>query len=300
MNSRPGPMASPLHDTAKMERVSDKGRIPDFLKLIEELKQLRTRSYSQELSRLEEQHQQALENAGKDAHKRPGKPSPEDLMRLQSEARRFVDAEHDRNKEMVAAKFQKLDGGILVLTQFLQTLGPVKELEVRLAGMEEKLRKEQDELNVQRKVLGREQEELEHDKELIRTSQLAVREKQKEFEAKLANLDVVKRARELDLFKKELDGKIKAYELEEGRIGRERDQLNRDFESLGQKKAELESEGERLETEKTHLANAKASMADVVAKEMALTFEAFLRDMLKPQPPVRPAAPPKPPAEDEE
>ena len=26
-------------------------------------------------------------------------------------------------------------------------------------------------------------------------------------------------------------------------------------------------------------------MADVVAKEMALTFESFVRDMLKPQPP---------------
>jgi hypothetical protein len=282
MNARLGPMAPPTQDTAKIERM-DKFRVADFLKLLDEFRLLRSRSYNQDLTRMEEQHQQALESAGKDAGKRARSGSPEEVQRLQQEARRFVDAEHERTKEMLASKFQKLDAGLLSLTQFLKELGPIKEVEARLGSMEDRLRKEQDELNVQRKVIGREQEELDHDKELIRTSQLALKEKQKELDTKLANLDVVKRAKELDVLRDELDVKLKAFGEEEAKLVHERTQLNLDFDKLGVKRAELEKAEESLVTEREELRRAKTSMADVVAKEMALTFESFVRDMLRPQ-----------------
>jgi chromosome segregation ATPase len=282
MNARLGPMAPSTHDTAKIERM-DKFRVADFLRLLDEFRLLRSRSYNQDLTRMEEQHQQALETAGKEAGKRARSGSPEEVQRLQQEARRFVDAEHERTKEMLASKFQKLDAGLLSLTQFLKELGPIKEVEARLSSTEDRLKKEQDELNVQRKVIGREQEEFDHDKELIRTSQLALKEKQKELDTKLANLDVVKRAKELDLLRDELEGKLKAFGEEESKLEHDRTQLNLDFDKLGEQRAELEKTEERLVAERKELNRAKTSMADVVAKEMALTFESFVRDMLKPQ-----------------
>lgn len=288
MALRPGAPAASSHETARIERV-EKPRIPDLLKMIDELKLLKSRSYTFDLTRLEEQHQQALETAGKDAQKRARGGSPEEIGRLQSEARRFVDAEHERTKEMLSSRFQKLDAGLLSLTIFLKDLAPVKETEAKLAQLEDKLRKEQDELNIQRKVIGREQEELDRDKELIRSSQTAAKEKQKEAEAKLANLDVVKRAKELDLLRQEMDAKVKAYQEQETLLEKQRSELNQDFDKLGEKKAELDREAEKLAQERKELRTAKASMADVVAKEMALTFEAFVRDMLKPQPPPPPA-----------
>ena len=287
MITRPGAMALPTHDTARIEKL-DKFRVPDFLKLLDEFRLLKSRSHNQDLARLEEQHQQALDNAGKDAGKRARSGSPEEIQRLQQEARRFVDAEHERTKEMLASKFQKLEAGLLSLTQFLRELGPIKEVEARLASMEERLRKEQDELNVQRKVIGREQEELDHDKELIRTSQIALKEKQKQLDSKLANLDVVKRAKELDQLRDELESKLKAFGEEEAKLEHGRTELNVDFDKLGKKRAELEKESETIHAEREELRRAKTSMADVVAKEMALTFEAFVRDMLKPQPPAGP------------
>jgi len=282
MNVRLGSMAPPTQDTAKIERM-EKFRIPDFLKLLDEFRLLRSRSYNQDLTRMEEQHQLALENAAKDAGKRARSGSPEEVQRLQQEARRFVDAEHERTKEMLASKFQKLDAGLLSLTQFLKELGPMKEVESRLSAMEDRLKKEQDELNIQRKVIGREQEELDHDKELIRTSQLALKEKQKELDTKLASLDVVKRAKELDQQRDELDGKLKAFGEEEAKLEHDRTQLNQDFDKLGEMRAQVEKDQESLGTEREELRRAKMSMADVVAKEMALTFEAFVRDMLRPQ-----------------
>lgn len=281
---KPGTSGASTHDTTRIGNL-EKPRVFDFLRLIDEIKLLKSRSHSQELSRLEEQHLQALENAVKDVHKRARSGNPEEINRLQAEARRFVEAEHERTKEMLASKYQKLDAGLLQLSAFLKDLGPMKEAEAKLAALEERLRKEHDELNVQRKVMGHEQEELDRDKELIRTSQLSAKSKQKEAEAKLANLDIVQRAKELDQFKSELDGKLKAFGTEEATLEHERQQLNLDFDKLGQEKARMEREAEKLAKERARLDQAKASMADGVAKEMALTFESFVRDMLKPQPP---------------
>ena len=73
-------------------------------------------------------------------------------------------------------------------------------------------------------------------------------------------------------------------------LAKHRDELNKDFDNLGLKRAELDSETEDLQKGHAELGIAKAKMADVVAKEMALTFESFVRDMLK-NPEPRPEDP---------
>lgn len=254
----------------------------DFVKLIEELKSLKNRSQSLDLAKLEDQHTQARDAAIKAVEKKVGRGSSEDIVRLQAEAKKIVEAEHERSKEILVSKFQKIDVGIAALSRFLQELGPVKEMELRVHEQEGKLKKMEEELRVQRKVLAHEQEELERDKSLFEAQESALNTRQKELEAKMANLEVAKRAEELNQQQGELEGKLKAYDHEMAQLERQRDELNKDFDKLGLKRAELDAEGEALATERLTLGRQKAAMADAVAKEMALTFEAFVRDMLRP------------------
>ena len=78
MTGKLGTMGAPTQDTARMER-SDKLRVSDLLKILDELRMLRTRSHNQDLSRLEEQHHQAVEAAVKEAGKRGKSGSPEEI-----------------------------------------------------------------------------------------------------------------------------------------------------------------------------------------------------------------------------
>src|SRR5260221_440953 len=133
----------------------------DFVKLIEELKSLKNRSQSLDLGKLEDQHNQARDSAIKAVEKKAGRGDSGDIVRLQSEAKKIVDAEHERSKEILISKFQKIDQGLAALSRFLQDLGPVKDLESRVHEQEGRLKKMEEELRVQRKVLAHEQEELE-------------------------------------------------------------------------------------------------------------------------------------------
>jgi chromosome segregation ATPase len=254
----------------------------DFVKLIEELKSLKNRSQSLDLAKLEDQHTQARDAALKAVEKKAGRGNSDDIVRLQSEAKKIVEAEHERSKEILVSKFQKIDSGLGALARFLQELAPVKEMELRVHDQEAKLKKIEEELRVQRKVLAHEQEELERDKSLFEAQESALNNRQKELEAKLTNLEVVKRAEELNAMQQELEEKLKAYDHEMAQVQRQRDDLMKDFDKMGEKRAELDAEGEALATERLTLGRQKAAMADAVAKEMALTFEAFVRDMLRP------------------
>lgn len=286
----------------------------DLTKLIEELKSLKNRSQSLDLAKLEDQHTQARDAAIKAVEKKAGRSASEDIVRLQAEARKIVEAEHERSKEILVAKFQKIDQGLAGLTRFLQELGPVKEMEARVHEAEARLKKLEDDLRVQRKVLAHEQEELERDKGLFETQMIALSTRQKELEKKLANLEVAKRAEELNQREADFEEKVKAFEHEMSQTEHQRAELNRDFDKLGEKRAELDEETEALATERAALGKQKAAMADAVAKEMALTFEAFVRDMLRPSTqdapaeeapaapvskPASKAAPPPPPPADE-
>ncbi len=288
----------------------------DFVKLIEELKSLKNRSQSLDLAKLEDQHNIARDSAIKAVEKKVGRGSSEDIVRLQSESKKIVDAEHERSKEILVAKFQKIDSGLAQLARFLTELGPVKELESRVHEQEGRLKKMEEELRVQRKVLAHEQEELERDKSLFEAQESAVNQRQKELDARLANLEVVKRAKELDQQQADLESKLKAIDHEMAQVQKDRDEINKDADSLGTTRAELDAEGESLATERLALGKQKSAMAEAVAHEMALTFEAFVRDMLKPaaeaaeiEPvpspkktaaasPAKPAAEPPPPAAD--
>jgi chromosome segregation ATPase len=285
MTTRPAIMTMPAVDAGRAERHS----VQDFLKILDELRALKNRLLNLDLSRLDDDHKHAVENAVKGVDRKARSGSPEEVQRLQQEARRFVDAEHERSKEMINAKFQRLDGLLLSLGSFLKTLGPVKELEAKIAEKDDRLKKLEDELKVQRKVLSHEQEELEREKQLLHAAEDQVRAKTKELEGKLANLDVVKRAKELDQVKEELDGKVKAFAEEEARIAHERQELNADLDKLGQQSADLEREADKLIKDREDLEKKKSTVADVVAREMAATFESFVRDMLRPQPKDPPA-----------
>jgi chromosome segregation ATPase len=254
----------------------------EFGKLIEELKSLKNRSQSLDLAKLEDQHTQARDAALKAVEKKAGRGSSEDIVRLQAEAKKIVEAEHERSKEILIAKFTKIDQGLAALTRFLQELGPVKEMEVRVHEQATGLRKMEEELRVQRKVLAHEQEELERDKGGFESQQSALNLKQKELEKKLANLEVAKRAEEINMREKDFEDKVKAFEHEMAEVEHQRNELNKDFDKLGEKRAELDADIETLAKERQSLGKQKAAMAEVVAKEMALTFEAFVRDMLRP------------------
>lgn len=267
---------------------AEKEKAVDFPRLIDELKALKNRLYNVDMARLEEQKQAAIETAVKAAERRAKTGSPEEIQRLQSEAKRLVEAEHERSKEILASKFTKLDNGLLTLTVYFQNSAPLREQEGKLKGTEEKLNKLQEEIGVRQKVLAHEVEEMERDKKLFQAAQEASARKAKELEEKLSNLDVAERAKQLDQLKEELDGKLKAYEGEMEQLNRQRDETNRDFDKLGEKRAELDAEAEKLQAERRRLQDEKAGIAETVAREMAATFEAFVRDMLRPGPPRPP------------
>src|SRR5262245_45832125 len=186
----------------------------DLGKLIEELKSLKNRSQSLDLAKLEDQHTQARDTAIKAVEKKAGRGASEDIVRLQAEAKKIVEAEHERSKEILIAKFQKIEHGLASLARFFQELGPVKDQENRVHDLEKSLKKQEEELRVQRKVLAHEQEELERDKGLFEAQESALNTKQRELDAKLANLEVVKRAKELDELQTDLEEKLKAYDHE--------------------------------------------------------------------------------------
>ena len=261
----------------------------DFLKLIEELRALKSRSHTLDLQRLEESQRQGIDAAMKAAEKRLKPGGADSLQKLQSEERRIAEANAEQDKGLLASKYQKLDSGLLALAQFISGLGPVKELEASVAARAAALRKSEDELNVQRKVFAHEQDELEREKKLFDAAGQALRAKEKDLDARLANLDVTRRAKELDQLKRDTDARIEAFREQEQRLSKEREELNVDFEKLGTKRAEMDEEAEKIAQLSSALADQKAKMADTVAREMAATFEAFVRDMLKPPPEQPPA-----------
>jgi chromosome segregation ATPase len=271
----------------------------DLAKLIEELKALKTRSYSLDLQRLEESQKAELDSAMKAAEKRV-RTGGADLLKAQAEERRIAESKHQRDKELLAAKFSKLDASLQALAAFLQQAGPAKEQELRLFDREAQVRKSEEELNVQRKVFAREQDELEQEKQLLHAAESKLAEREKELTAKLANLDLVRRAKELDARSEEIESKLKAYGEQEALLEKQRSELNRDFDKLGQKRAELDAEAEHLEAERADLTKQKAGLGDAVAHEMAMTFEAFLKDLvrsgeIKSAPAPVAASPPPPP-----
>ncbi len=268
-----------MQDTQRRE----KERVTDFLKLIEELRAMKTRLHTLDAQRLEEQHRVALDAAVKNLERRSKPSSPDEAQKLQLEARRVVDADLERSREILASKFQRLDAGLLSLQHLLQELAPLRETEGRLHAQEQQIRKAEEELNVQKKVLAREQEDLDRDRNLLQAAEESAARKTRELDAKLAKLDVVRRAEELDRIQADLSGKLKAYEEQMALLARERDELNRDFEKQGEKKAEIEREAEQVQRDRQSLQEEKSKLAETVAREMAATFESFVRDMLRPQ-----------------
>ena len=270
----------------------------DFGKVLEELKALKQRSYTLDLQKLEESHRQELDAAMKAAEKRV-KGGGAELLKAQAEERRIAESKHTRDKELLNAKFQRLDQTLMSLGSFLTQMGPVRELESKFVEREGALRKQEEELNVQRKVFAREKDELDEERRALAEAEAKLKEREAELAEKFKDLDLVARAKELDLAQEELNDKLRAYGEQEALLEKQREELNRDFDKLGEARADVDRVVDGLDLERAAMQKQKAAMADTVAKEMAATFEAFVRDMLK-ESAASPAAPPpaaaKPPA----
>jgi chromosome segregation ATPase len=267
----------------------------DFPKVLEELKALKQRSYTLDLQKLEESHRQELDAAMKAAEKRV-KGGGAELLKAQAEERRIAESKHTRDKELLNAKFQRLDQTLMSLGSFLTQMGPLREMESRFAEREGALRKQEEELNVQRKVFAREKDELDQERRNLEEYEAKLKEREAELEKKLKDVDLVARAKELDQAQEDLDEKLRAYNEQESLLEKQREELNRDFDKLGEARADVDRVVDGLEQERAEMQKQKAGLADTVAKEMAATFEAFVRDMLKdstaaaaPPPPAKPA-----------
>lgn len=266
-----------MPDTSRVER----GRPGDFQKFLEDVRALKNRLQNIELARLDDDRTSTLESALKEAAKKARSGSPEEIQRLQQEAKRFVEAEHGHSRDILTAKFEKFEANLALLSHFLRDLGPVKELEARVAAENERIKKLDEELNVRKKVMDHEATQLEQDRAKLRTSEDALAKRAREVEALARRADVARRAEELDRLQGDLDLKFKAYEVEMDALRRQREDLNRDFDKLGQKRVELDREQDRLAEERRKLESEKTDLAARVAKEMACTFEAFVRDMFR-------------------
>src|SRR5262245_10963673 len=95
-------------------------RVPDFLRLLDEIKAFKNRLLSLDTARLYDEFVKQRETVMKGIDKKinPRDPrAPDDLLKRQTEALRIVDADHDRSKEILNARYQKFDSNIVALIQ---------------------------------------------------------------------------------------------------------------------------------------------------------------------------------------
>jgi chromosome segregation ATPase len=259
----------------------EKVRPPDFQKFLEEVRALKNRLHSLELARLEESRQAALDALANEAARHAKGARPEEILRVQHESRRYAEAEHENSKAVLASKYDRFEVSLQALTRHLGDLAPLRDLEARLAQEGERQKKLGDQLRVRSAVGARQEEDAAREKELLAAAESALRGREAELHSKLADLDVTRRARELDRQRAEFEGKLKAYEAEAREILRCREELNRDFDQLGQKRTELDRDAEALSKMREKLSGERKDMVGTVSREMAQTFEAFIRDLLK-------------------
>ncbi len=252
----------------------------DFQKFLDEVRAIKSRALNADLTRFEEQRRVAIDTALDAARKRARSGTGEEILRLQQETRKLVEAEQEQSKQLLMAKYSKFDATLLAASQQLKDLLLLRDLSGSLKADEERIRKMDDELTVRRKVLEREHEDLGREKARITATREEAEALKTDAASRIANLDVVERAKELDRLRSELENKVKAYETEAERIARQRDELNRDFEKLGEKRVELDREGEALQKDREKLLDEKKRINAVVAREIGTALEGFVRDLL--------------------
>ncbi len=276
-----------MTDTGKFRALKDfterrpREKAVDFPKLIEELKALKIRCLQLEHVRIDEKLPEAVANAMKTAERRTRATSPEELLRVQQEARRFAEADAESSKALFSARYEKLDVALLALADYVHIMGAAEETQAALAAREAKAR--ENEAEAARKLLQAEECS-------AREARLAAERegRQRDLDRRLANLDIVGRAAELDLLREDLEGKLKAYEGEMAGIVRQREELNLDFDKLGEKRAELDAEAEMLQEERKRVKGEKQDLARAVARDMSAAFEKFIVQNLSPGEPRGP------------
>lgn len=247
---------------------------------MDEVRALKYRLLALELARLEDVREGAAQAASHGARRSPGL-SDEARPAVPDGDRRYVDAERESSKAILTAKFEKFEATLSALARYLGDLAPLRALEARLAEEAERQKKAADELRIRREVASRQEEDAAREKDLLAAAEDALRRKELQLEARLADLDVVRRAKELAREREEFDGNLQAYEAHAREVAVEREKLNRDFENLGQRRAEIEREEERLTLARRALEDERGHLADGVARGMAGAFEATVRDILR-------------------
>lgn len=276
-----------MTDTGKFRALKDfterrpRDKSLDFPKLIEELKALKARCLQLEHVRIDDKLPEAVASAMKTAERRARTTSPEELLRVQQEARHFAEADAQSSKALVTARYEKLDVTLLALADYVHVMGAAEETQAALAAREAKAR----------------EVEAEAARKLQQAEECSAREarlsaesegRRKDLDRNLANLDIVRRAADLDALREDLEGKLRAYEAEMAGIVRQREELNLDFDKLGEKRAELDAEAEMLQEERKRVKEEKQALARAVARDMAAAFEKFIVQNLSPGEPGGP------------
>jgi chromosome segregation ATPase len=274
--------------TTRIERL----KTPDFLKFLEDVRALKNRVHTIELARLQEQREGACAEASQAAARRARSGAPEDVARLQKEALRLVDADHENSKAMLAAKFEKFESTLEALAHYLRDLTPLRELEARLAQEAEQLKKTDEELRVRRKVVQREEEDLGREKELHRAAELGLRGREADVRAMMANLDVVRRAETLSRLEEDLEGRLKAHEAEAQALALRSADLERDAAEFARRREALDRDAETLRQERESLRREREAMAESVARDLTKAFEGLVLGLLRPPAAKPPEAPP--------
>lgn len=207
----------------------------DWNKFVDEVRALRNRVYHIELGRLEESKAADLERAMKEARN----SSNPDLKKASAEMKKLVEDEHARTKQMLESKFSRLDAEITRMSDHFGACS--SENETELETLRKKVEQRDGEIAELRKLVA-------------------------ELDAKLASGELEKRKKELEERESDLRSRIQAYGDEMNQLLKQREELDKDAQQLGERRAEIEK--------------VSANLKEEVVQAMTTAFEGFARKLL--------------------
>lgn len=265
-------------------------RSPSLIRVVEDLRALKNRVLAQELARLEEDRARSIAGAAREAESSKGRLSPE-------EARRYAEAECDRNREMVETRFARLEAGIAALEEHVKESVSVEEHRRQLELISRTLEEKSAKIEADRATLDRRMKEFEEKYRGLVAERMLATEKNRDLETRLKDTDLVERAKLLEEREVEVRGQVKTYNEEMKTLARMREELNRDFDNLGRMRAELDQEQDQLASAKKAEGAAPAAAVTAATVEEIVTrisrgVEKVLRETLTRPTAEPPAAPP--------
>lgn len=184
-----------------------------LLQVLDDLRELKNRMFTVELARLDRDIAKKVEA---------------DLARIkggrleeQEAIRRKHQEEGDRRKQTLESYFKNLEDGLYTISEVIASVEARRAMSAAASG----------------------------EASVSESDRAAYAAKMRELDARLAKLDVVERAQELDEREADFNEKMKLYQQEMDQLMRQREELNKDFENLGRMRAQIEKEGEDAKAE---------------------------------------------------